>query len=67
MLRQAVYEEGLATAMQLQSKAQKEEGELTINEHKQLKQSEGTLTTNGVITMMLQVTHEETLALFSTC
>ena len=62
MLRQAVYEEGLATAMQLQSKAQKEEEELTINEHKQLKQSEETLTTNEVITMMLQATHEETLA-----
>ena len=50
MLRQAVYEEGLATAMRLQSKAQKEEEELTINEHKQLKQSEETLTTTGVIT-----------------
>ena len=29
MMRQAVYEEGLATAMQLQSKAQKEEEEST--------------------------------------
>jgi len=62
MMRQAVYEEDLATALQLQSKAQKEEEELTINEHKQLKQSEETLTTNEVITMMLQATHEETLA-----
>ena len=34
----------------------------TINEHKQLKQSEETLTTNEVITMMLHAIHEETLA-----
>ena len=41
MMRQAVYAEDLATA----SKAQKGEGALTINEHKQPKQSEETLTT----------------------
>ncbi len=58
-MRQAVYEEDLATALQLQSKAQKEEGGLTINEHKQLKKPEETVATTGVITMMLQGTLAE--------
>ena len=42
-MQQEVYEEDMATA--LQTKAQTQEGELTINEHKQHKQSEETLNT----------------------